>query len=194
MNVLNLLKQDHQMVAKLIDEVQRCEPDDEKLDDLAQQMSQALTVHSAIEEALFYPLLRDRAEEEEEVVDVFEAFTEHDVVKHLISLLKGRQRNRALFKAELQVLGENVKHHVAEEESTIFSLARELLDEEELEEIGQQAEAQKQRLMRSPRAAAGRKKRSTTARGQKKAAKKSSTRKTTGRKSTGRKSARKTRR
>ncbi len=73
------------MVAQLIDEVQRCEPDDEKLDDLAQQMSLALTVHAAIEESLFYPVLRDRAEDTEEQVDVFEAFTEHDVVKHLIA-------------------------------------------------------------------------------------------------------------
>jgi len=175
-NVLDLLKQDHQMVARLIDEVQRCEPDDEKLDDLAQQISQALTVHASIEESMFYPELRDRAEDSEELVDVFEAFTEHDVVKHLISLLNGRRRNKALFKAELQVLGENVKHHVREEESTIFSLARELLDEEELEEIGERAAAEKSRLMSPRRGAAARKKR-TTARGQKKTAKKSSTRK-----------------
>jgi hemerythrin superfamily protein len=183
MNVLDLLKQDHQMVARLIDEVQRCEPDDEKLDDLAQQMSQALTVHAALEESLFYPELRDRAEDTEELVDVFEAFTEHDVVKHLISLVKGRHRNGALFKAELQVLGENVKHHVREEESTIFSLAREVMDDEELEDLGQRAEAEKSRLMRPARSTAERKK-GGSARGQKKAAKKSSTRKTSRRKST----------
>jgi len=182
-NVLDLLKQDHQTVARLIDEVQRCEPDDDKLRDLAQQMSEALTVHAALEESLFYPELRDRAEDAEELVDVFEAFTEHDVVKHLISLLKGRQRNGALFKAELQVLGENVKHHVREEESTIFSLARELLAEEELEEIGERAEAEKARLMGSRRGSAGRKQRSN-ARGQKKSAKKSPARKKARRKST----------
>jgi hemerythrin superfamily protein len=181
MNVLDLLKQDHQTVARLIDEVQRCEPDDEKLDDLAQQMSQALTIHAALEESMFYPELRDRAEETEELVDVFEAFTEHDVVKHLIALLKGRHRDRALFKAELQVLGENVKHHVREEESTIFSLARELLDEEELEEIGERAEEEKSRLMSPRRGTAGRKKRTST-RGQKKSAKKTSTRKSNRRK------------
>ncbi len=183
MNVLDLLKQDHQMVARMIDEVQRLEPDDRKLSELAQQMSQALTVHATLEESMFYPLLRDRAEEDEELVDVFEAFTEHDVVKHLISLLNGRQKNAALFKAELQVLGENVKHHVREEESTIFTLARELLDEEELEEIGKRAEAKKAQLMRSRRPASGSKKR-TPARGQKKTAKKTSTRKKSGRKST----------
>jgi hemerythrin superfamily protein len=170
------------MVARLIDEVQRCDPDDAKLNDLAEQMSQALTVHAALEESLFYPELRDRAEDDEELVDVFEAFTEHDVVKHLISLVKGRRRNGALFKAELQVLGESVKHHVREEESTIFSLAREVLDEEELEDLGERAEAEKARLMRPRGATATRKKRTAT-RGQKTGAKSASTRKRTRRKS-----------
>ncbi len=175
MNVLDLLKQDHQTVAKLIDEVENAEAGDKRLESLGQQIAQALTVHAALEEKLFYPVLRDRAEDDEELVDVFEAFTEHDVVKHLISLLKGRRRsNAALFKAELQVLGENVKHHVREEESTIFSLARELLDEGELEKIGERAEAQKRRLMGATSPASSRKK-STSAR--KKGAKKTSTRK-----------------
>lgn len=178
MNVLDLLKQDHQTVARLIDEVQQCEPGDDRLDDLAQQISQALTVHAALEESLFYPELRDRAEDDEERVDVFEAFTEHDVVKHLISLLKGRRKDEALFKAELQVLGESVKHHVREEESTIFALAREVMDDEELEEIGANAQAEKERLMGSRRGTSARKKKSTSGtRGRKQTAKKNSTRK-----------------
>ena len=188
MNVLDLLKQDHQTVARLIDEVQKCEPGDDRLDELAQQISQALTVHAALEESLFYPELRDRAEGDDERVDVFEAFTEHDVVKHLIALLKGRRKDAALFKAELQVLGENVKHHVREEESTIFALARELMDEDELEEVGATAQAQKERLMRSGRAPSARKSSSrktsarkktsqSGARGKKNAAKKTSARK-----------------
>jgi hemerythrin superfamily protein len=185
-NILDLLKNDHKMVAQLIDEVQQCEPGDEKLDQLAQQISQALTVHAALEESLFYPELRERSEDDDERVDVFEAFTEHDVVKHLISLLKGGRKEDALFKAELQVLGENVKHHVREEESTIFALARELMEEQELEELGATAQAEKERLMRPQRRGPGRKKQSQAgARGGKKAAAK----KTTARKSTSRKSA-----
>lgn len=181
MDVLDLLKQDHQKVAGLIDEVQQAEADDERLVELANQIAQELTIHSKLEESLFYPLLRDRAEEEEERVDVFEAFTEHDVVKHLLSLLgSGRRRSEPeLFKAELQVLGENVKHHVREEESTIFALARELIDDDEREQIGEEVQAQKERMMTSgsrgrrktaaARGARGRKKTSTAGGGKKKA-------------------------
>ncbi len=149
LDALALLKADHKTVSGLIDEVQGCEPGDERLKELGQQIAQALTVHAEIEERLFYPQLRDRAEQDEERVDVFEAFTEHDVVKHLITLLKSTRRNDERFKAELQVLGENVKHHVKEEESTIFSLAREVLEQEELDELGEEMAEAKQRLMQS---------------------------------------------
>lgn len=194
MDVLSLLKQDHQTVAGLIDEVQKCEPGDRRLSELAGQISEALTVHAAIEEKFFYPVLRERAEESEERVDVFEAFTEHDVVKHLIALLSSRGRKAPeAFKAEVQVLGENVKHHVKEEESTIFSLAKDVLDAEELEALGERMERAKQRMMAGPRKAAGRKtggrKGGRKSSGRKAAGRKTGGRKAAARKSTGRKSA-----
>ncbi|MBV8724451.1 MAG: hemerythrin domain-containing protein [Candidatus Eremiobacteraeota bacterium] len=147
MDILSVLKQEHRAVAGLIDQVQQCESDDPQLDELGKEIEQALTVHAELEEKLFYPELRDRAEESDERVDVFEAYTEHEVVKHLIALLKSGRKRDELFKAELQVLGESVKHHVKEEESTIFALARELLSRDELDELGERFEAGKARLM-----------------------------------------------
>lgn len=147
MDILSVLKQEHRAVAGLIDKVQQCEPDDPQLDELGKKIEQELTVHAELEEKLFYPELRDRAEESDERVDVFEAYTEHEVVKHLIALLKSGRKRDELFKAELQVLGESVKHHVKEEESTIFALARELLDRAELDELGERFEAGKARMM-----------------------------------------------
>lgn len=184
MDVLDFLKQEHKEVSALIDRVQKAEPEDERVRELGEEISRALTVHAALEEAMFYPILRDRAEESAERVDVFEAFTEHDVVKHLISLLKGRRTKAEVFKAELQVLGESVKHHVREEESTIFSLARELLNDEEREELGAAVMAEKERLTRSP----GRGRKKSPAKTS--SSKKSSSKKSTPTKSTARKGAR----
>lgn len=147
MDILSVIKQEHRTVSALLDDVHDCEPGDERIDELAPQIERELTAHSALEERLFYPELRDRAEEADERVDVFEAYTEHDVVKHLLGLLRSSRKRDEQFKAELQVLGESVRHHVEEEESTIFSMARDLLEPEELEELGEKWQRAKQRLM-----------------------------------------------
>jgi hemerythrin superfamily protein len=147
MDVLTLLKNDHKTVGALLDEAKRCEPDDGALPELAKKIEKALTVHAAIEEKYFYPRLRDRSEESEDVVDVFEAYTEHDLIKTLIALLKSGRRPDERFKAELQVLAENVTHHVKEEESTIFALARQAFDAAELQALGDEMEDAKRRLM-----------------------------------------------
>jgi hemerythrin superfamily protein len=146
-DVLTLLHKDHETVGSLLDQALKLEPDDDKLHDLAKQIEQALTVHAAIEEKYFYPILQKRAEETEETVDVFEAYTEHDLIKRLIALLQSGRQPDEKFKAEVQVLSENVKHHVKEEESTIFSLARDLMEIEEREDLGAKMERAKNRML-----------------------------------------------
>jgi hemerythrin superfamily protein len=161
MDVLTLLKNDHKAVGAMLDQALKLEPEDDHLHDLASQIEEALTVHATIEEKYFYPILRKRAEDSEETVDVFEAYTEHDLIKRLISLLQSGRKPDEQFKAEVQVLSENVKHHVKEEESTVFSLARKLMQSDELEELGQKMDRAKQRLLRyeevSPRKKTARK-------------------------------------
>src|SRR5579871_3127905 len=123
----------------------RLDAGDDEVRELAAKIEAALTLHATNEEKLFYPKLRERAEEETQVVDVFEAYTEHEVVKHLIALLKSGRKRDERFKAELQVLGESVKHHVREEESTIFSIAKKYLDSDERAELGEQWQKAKSR-------------------------------------------------
>jgi hemerythrin superfamily protein len=148
-DVLTLLHQDHETVGALIDEVQKCEPGDRRLAELAKTIAKALTVHAKIEEDYFYPELRDRSDEGEQLTDVFEAYTEHDVIKHLVALVKSDRTRDEKFKAELQVLGEQVKHHVKEEESTIFKLARKCMGRAELDELGTKMSREKKRLTKS---------------------------------------------
>lgn len=182
MDILSVLKQEHRTVAALLDEVQDCEPEDERLDDLAPQIARELTAHSTLEERLFYPELRDRAEDTDERVDVFEAYTEHDVVKHLLGLLGSRRKRDEQFKAQLLVLGEAVRQHVEEEETRIFAMARDLLDPEELDLLGEKWQRAKQRLTAGASSNGQRtqaRKRTTAARGRSKA--------TRGRKKTARK-------
>jgi hemerythrin-like domain-containing protein len=149
MDVLSVIKGEHRSVAALIDEANECEPGDERLRELALEIRRALELHVAVEEKLFYAPLRKLAPDDEGRVEMFEAYTEHDVARHLIELLKSKRTPPERFKAELQVLGESVKHHVQEEESKVFAIAREVLDQDELEEIGASWERTKERLQKA---------------------------------------------
>lgn len=146
MDILDVIKKEHREVSAMLNEVQKCEPGDKRLMELARSISQALSTHVKIEERLFYARLRDRAEDEEQKVDMYEAYTEHDVANHLLDLIKSGRKPDEKFKAELQVLGESVKHHVKEEESTVFKIAREKIDGEEREQLGDQWMKARQRM------------------------------------------------
>ena len=177
MDILDVIKKEHRDVAALLKDADACEPGDARLIELAGTIAQALSTHVRIEERLFYAKLRDRAEDTDELVDVYEAYTEHNVAGHLLALLKSGRKPDEKFKAEMQVLGENVKHHVQEEESKVFKIAREVIDQEERDELGNQwAKARKLADSQAARGLRARKKapsRGTTAR--KKAAKKTQT-------------------
>ena len=145
MDILDIIKKEHREVAKMLDEAEETDPGDKRLMELARDIEYALSTHVKIEERLFYARLRDRAEDDEKRVDVYEAYTEHDVANHVMNLLRSGRAPDEKFKAELQVLGESVKHHVKEEESTVFSIARELIDRVEREQLGEQSTKARQR-------------------------------------------------
>ena len=145
MNVLDIIKQEHREVSALFDQAKKCDPDDDRIHELATEIEEKLSTHLAIEERLFYAQLRSRAEEQDEKVDMFEAYTEHAAARSLMYMLNSGRKPDEKFKAELQVLGENVAHHVKEEESTVFGIARDYLDNDELEAIGEAWEKAKAR-------------------------------------------------
>ena len=137
MDAIKLLKEDHKKVKALFGDV-------EALGDRAtvqrrklfQQIDQELTVHAKIEEKVFYPEFRTRAENGEERDEVLEAYEEHKIVKALIGELENLDPKDEKYKPKLNVLKELVEHHVKEEETTMFKMAREMFEKEELNEIG----------------------------------------------------------
>lgn len=146
MDVLDVIKDEHRQVARMLDRAQECDPGDKQLVAITREIEQALSSHVKIEERLFYSRLRDGVTEDEQLVDVYEAYTEHQVADHLLHLLKAGRKPDERFKAELQVLGESVKHHVQEEESTMFAIARKVIDPEERETLGEKWAKARERL------------------------------------------------
>jgi hemerythrin-like domain-containing protein len=93
----------------------------EKKRHLAQQICAELTVHTQIEEEIFYPALRD-ALKETDLLD--EAEVEHASAKDLIAQIQDAADIDEMFDAKVKVLGEYIDHHVKEERKEMFPKAR----------------------------------------------------------------------
>jgi hemerythrin superfamily protein len=119
-DAIKLLKTDHKQVKDWFEEFEKTD-DDSKKQKLAHEICQALKVHAQIEEDIFYPAARD-ADIDEDLLD--EANVEHGSAKQLIAQIEAMDTNDPLFDATVKVLGEYVKHHVAEEENELFAECR----------------------------------------------------------------------
>ncbi len=91
---------------------------------LADEICQALIMHTTIEEEILYPAVREATEETEDMVD--EAVVEHASAKDLIAQIQEMDPGDDLYDAKVKVLGELVDHHVEEEEKEMFPKMKEL--------------------------------------------------------------------
>lgn len=124
-DVLAMLKEDHQKVRKMFDQFEKMkekEGGEAELQQLVRTACTELTIHAQLEEELFYPAMRDAAEDADDMLD--EAKVEHDSAKQLITELSSMMPGDPLFAAKFTVLGEYVKHHVEEEEKEMFPKAK----------------------------------------------------------------------
>ena len=91
---------------------------------IADQICHALTVHTQIEEKIFYPAVR-KAIKDDDLMD--EAEVEHASAKDLIAQIQEMDPGDDLYDAKVKVLSEQIEHHVAEEEKRMegmFAQAR----------------------------------------------------------------------
>src|SRR3954466_1127349 len=114
-SALDLLEEDHTQVESLFEEFEQLDNVEEK-EELALKICLALQVHAQIEEEIFYPAVRDVIENRE-LLD--EAIVEHAAAKQLISEIEAMEVGDQLRDAKVKVLGEQIRHHVQEEEGEL---------------------------------------------------------------------------
>ena len=123
-DAVDLLHADHLAVKNLFIEYQKLcaagAPSKEKRE-LAGRICQALTVHTQLEEEIFYPELRE-AIPAGALLDGCEV--QHDMAADLIAQILGLGPHDDLYDARVTVLGEHVEHHVRREREEIFVMAR----------------------------------------------------------------------
>lgn len=123
-DAITLLTEDHKQVKKLFSDFEKLTKSEGKSSTkakLVQEICNALTVHSQVEEEVFYPAVR-AAINDNPLMD--EADVEHAGAKALISQLKAMKPEDDHYDAKVTVLGESIDHHVKEEEDEMFPKAK----------------------------------------------------------------------
>jgi hypothetical protein len=119
-DAIALLKADHVAVSALFADYEKTRSDAKKKAFVAEICS-ALTVHTQIEEEIFYPAFKAALKDKELVP---EATIEHGGIKDLIAQLEGVEPDGEMYDAKAKVLSEYVEHHVKEEHTEMFPKAK----------------------------------------------------------------------
>jgi hemerythrin superfamily protein len=123
-DAIALLTADHAKVKKLFKEFEDLKEEDGSAEDksvLVTRICNELKVHTEIEEEIFYPAVR-KAIDDSDLMD--EALVEHAGAKELIAQLEDMNPDDEQYDAKVTVLGEQIQHHVKEEEGEMFPKAK----------------------------------------------------------------------
>lgn len=143
MDALRLLIADHNRVRGLFARFASAEEADDvdAMASLVQAIDRELTVHTDIEETVFYPWARQLSDDIAATVD--EGLEEHHVAKVLLTELGDLPAGERDWVAKVKVLIENVEHHAGEEEKEMFPPIQGASDADALERLAEQLEARK---------------------------------------------------
>ena len=144
-----LLKEDHKEIKRVFRAFEKAgEEAETRKGELVDQMIELLTQHTYIENEVMYPRVRELLPELED--DVLESYEEHHVADVLIMELAAMKPSDERFDAKTTVLIENVEHHIDEEEDEWFPKVREGLGRKQLQEIGEEMLAAKEKAPKRP--------------------------------------------
>jgi hemerythrin superfamily protein len=122
-DAIAMLMADHKRVKKLFSDFGKLkeEGSDEDKSAIVEQVCNELKIHTELEEEIFYPAVR-KAIDDADLMD--EALVEHAGAKDLIAQLEAASPDDDLYDAKVTVLGEQIDHHVKEEEGDMFPKAK----------------------------------------------------------------------
>lgn len=122
-DAIAMLMADHKKVKKLFSDFDKLkgENSDDNKAAIVEQICNELKIHTELEEEIFYPAVRE-AIREPDLMD--EALVEHAGAKDLIAQLEDASPDDDLYDAKVTVLGEQIDHHVKEEEGDMFPKAK----------------------------------------------------------------------
>jgi hemerythrin-like domain-containing protein len=136
MKITEILKNDHQAVMRLIEELEDADDQIETAtgnQEIFDHLNKLIKTHTGIEEEIFYPAMKEFSESRD-LVRVFHK--EHKEIDQLLSSLSVLRPGSDPFQKALSLLLETIERHVDEEENELFPLAESLCGEGRLQELG----------------------------------------------------------
>jgi hemerythrin superfamily protein len=140
-DVIEILTHDHREVEEMFGQLdalagQNDEPSLRRRKDLVDQVTIELVRHSVAEEAEVYPKVKERISEQE----AEQAKHEHAEAELTMKRLESLRPGDRVFDEQLATLMQEIREHVAEEESQMFADLRANFSEEELRDLGARVE------------------------------------------------------
>jgi hypothetical protein len=134
MNALTLLQDDHDKVKKMLaDGEETTERAEVGRTELFAKLKEEMLIHERIEEEIFYPALKEHPKAKDIVLEGYE---EHHVVDEIMGELEATDVTDETWGAKFKVMKENIEHHIEEEEGEMFTKARSVFSDDELETLG----------------------------------------------------------
>jgi len=143
-DVIDLIIDDHRLFERLLRQLRDTTQD---RDAVRRAFADVLIGHGIAEEELVYPVLRRKAE------DIGEHEVEHGEEEHaegnqaLLTVLEFKGTDSQKFTDAVEELSNLIAHHVAEEELTILSPAREEVGDRVRRELGEKWAARRNQLI-----------------------------------------------
>ena len=146
-DAIRLLTGDHKRVKGLFEEFQKFQDaGQDGYETLKQELMDAvcneLKMHAIVEEEIFYPAARAALPDEEDLLN--EADVEHASATQLIRQIESGSASDPMTCARFIVLGEQIDHHVGEEEGDLFPKVRK--SKLDLARLGKEMAARKEEL------------------------------------------------
>jgi len=130
MDILETLKHDHKKVLDILDKL-------ESTTDRAlktrkkefEQLKMEILPHMYAEENFFYPYLLDRLSDKDQRESIFEGIEEHYAARSVLNDTQDVSFSDEHWHPDIKVLKELISHHIEEEESEIFDIAKEIVED-----------------------------------------------------------------
>jgi hemerythrin-like domain-containing protein len=135
MDAIELLEHDHRMVEQLLRDYDAAGSDQQRRG-VVEIIVRELSKHAALEELIVYPLGKRAISDGN--VNIDEQLAEHMAVKKTLSALDALSQGDPQERTLIGQLQAEVEEHVKEEEGTFLPALRGAVDQQALEELGEQ--------------------------------------------------------